>query len=99
MEEQEQEEEVAQAIVQPRAAKSHQVESSAKQNNFMMNENDDEVRDLLRNAEDNLDMDPEEREFRKVILEHIRLLKVGDLLKRVDSLVALNELISAFGTQ
>lgn len=32
-----------------------------EKNNFVMNENDDEIRDLLRNAEDELDLDPEER--------------------------------------
>ena len=64
-----------------------------------MDEDGDEIRDLLRNAEDNLDMDPEERKQRQVILDHIKLLKVGDLMKRVDSLVAINELVSAFGPQ
>lgn len=33
------------------------------------------------------------------ILNHINQLKNGDLLKRVDSLVALNEVISGLGNQ
>jgi hypothetical protein len=33
------------------------------------------------------------------ILGHISQLKNGDLLKRVDSLVALNEVISGLGNQ
>jgi len=44
-------------------------------------------------------MDPALREQKRFILNHIEQLKVGDLLKRVDSLVALNELISAGGGQ
>jgi hypothetical protein len=51
--------------------------------------------DVLDGAEKNLNVDPELREQVDFILDHIRQLKVGDLLKRVDSLVALNELISA----
>lgn len=48
-------------------------------------------------AEDNLDHDPEFTKARNFILNHIKQLKIGDLLKRVDSLVALNEMISANG--
>jgi hypothetical protein len=55
--------------------------------------------DVLDGAEKNLDVDPELREQIDFILDHIRQLKVGDLLKRVDSLVALNELISATSGQ
>ena len=55
------------------------------------------VREMLKNAEDSLDIDPALKEQQMAILNHIDQLKIGDLLKRVDSLVALNELISAAG--
>ena len=65
--------------------------------------NEDEMNRLLDNAmdqaEDNLDHDPEFTKARNFILNHIKQLKIGDLLKRVDSLVALNEMISANGQQ
>lgn len=44
-------------------------------------------------------MDPELRRHMETIQRHIDQLKVGDLLKRVDSLVALNEVISNTGVQ
>lgn len=65
----------------------------------MMNEEGDEINELLRMAEDNLDMDPALREQIQVILNHINQLKNGDLLKRVDSLVALNDLITVASSQ
>jgi len=46
-----------------------------------------------------IETDPELRRHMESIRSHIDQLKVGDLLKRVDSLVALNEVISATGTQ
>ena len=52
---------------------------------------------VLQAAEMQLDMDPELRKHMEFIQNHIDQLKVGDLLKRVDSLVALNEIISATG--
>ena len=52
---------------------------------------------LLDMAEDNLDHDPEFTKARNFILNHIKQLKIGDLLKRVDSLGALNEMLSANG--
>ena len=61
--------------------------------------NEDEMNRLLDMAEDNLDHDPEFTQARNFILNHIKQLKIGDLLKRVDSLVALNEMISANGQQ
>ena len=61
--------------------------------------NEDEMNRLLDMAEDNLDHDPEFTKARNFILNHIKQLKIGDLLKRVDSLVALNEMISANGQQ
>jgi hypothetical protein len=65
--------------------------------------NEDEMNRLLdmamATAEDNLDHDPEFTKARNFILNHIKQLKIGDLLKRVDSLVALNEMISANGQQ
>jgi hypothetical protein len=67
----------------------------AEQNVEMHNE--DEMNRLLDMAEDNLDQDPEFTQARNFILNHINQLKIGDLLKRVDSLVALNEMISANG--
>jgi hypothetical protein len=60
---------------------------------------EDEMNRLLDMAEDNLDHDPEFTKARNFILNHIKQLKIGDLLKRVDSLVALNEMISANGQQ
>lgn len=51
----------------------------------------------LIKAEQQMDTDPELREQMEAIQRHIDQLKVGDLLKRVDSLVALNEVISATG--
>jgi len=60
---------------------------------------EDELNGLLDIAEDNLDHDPEFTKARNFILNHIKQLKIGDLLKRVDSLVALNEMISANGQQ
>ena len=53
--------------------------------------------DMLQEAEGLIDIDPELRKQMEVIQKHIDQLKVGDLLKRVDSLVALNEVISATG--
>lgn len=49
--------------------------------------------EMLRKAEE-MDLDPAVKEQQQNILKHIRRLKVGDLLERVDSLVALNEIIS-----
>ena len=49
----------------------------------------------LNLAEMQMETDPELREHMDGIQKHIDQLKVGDLLKRVDSLVALNEVISA----
>ena len=56
--------------------------------------------DLLENAEkmQELETDPQLKKQIDFIMHHIGLLKVGDLLKRVDSLVALNELISGAGS-
>lgn len=48
-------------------------------------------------AEMQMDTDPDLRKHMEAIQRHIDQLKVGDLLKRVDSLVALNEVISATG--
>ena len=48
-------------------------------------------------AEMQMETDPELRKHMDAIQKHIDQLKVGDLLKRVDSLVALNEVISATG--
>lgn len=53
---------------------------------------------MLKKAEMNLDIDPALRQEQKNILNHIQQLVEGDLLKRVDSLVALNELISNSGS-
>lgn len=64
-------------------------------NNFVMDEDGDEIQRLLREAENNLDADPALRDQKLFILNHIQQLREGDLLKRVDSLVALNEVISA----
>jgi hypothetical protein len=64
-------------------------------NNFVMDEDGDEIQRLLREAENNLDADPALRDQKVFILDHIQQLREGDLLKRVDSLVALNEVISA----
>ena len=55
--------------------------------------NEDEVMEMLRKAEE-MDLDPAVKEEQQNILKHIRRLKIGDLLERVDSLVALNEIIS-----
>lgn len=49
--------------------------------------------EMLRKAEE-VDLDPAVKEQQQNILKHIRRLKIGDLLERVDSLVALNEIIS-----
>jgi hypothetical protein len=65
------------------------------ENNFVMDEDGDEIQRLLREAENNLDADPALRDQKVFILDHIQQLREGDLLKRVDSLVALNEVISA----
>ena len=46
-----------------------------------------------------METDPELRQHMEEIQRHIDQLKVGDLLKRVDSLVALNEVISATSNQ
>ena len=46
-----------------------------------------------------METDPELRQHMEAIQRHIDQLKVGDLLKRVDSLVALNEVISATSNQ
>lgn len=53
--------------------------------------------DALNAAEMQMDTDPELRKHMEAIQRHIDQLKVGDLLKRVDSLVALSEVISATG--
>jgi len=45
-----------------------------------------------------LETDPVLKKQTEFIMQHISQLKIGDLLKRVDSLVALNELISAAGS-
>jgi len=63
----------------------------------MMNEDDDEMQRKLKIAENNLNIDPVLKERQDFILTHIDQLKVGDLMKRVDSLVALNEIISGSG--
>ena len=55
--------------------------------------NEDEIAEMLRKAEE-MDLDPAVKEQQENILKHIRRLKIGDLLERVDSLVALNEIIS-----
>jgi hypothetical protein len=60
-----------------------------------MDEDGDEFQRRLREAENNLDADPALRDQKRFILNHIQQLRDGDLLKRVDSLVALNEVISA----
>lgn len=52
---------------------------------------------MLKRAQNNLDIDPALRQEQENILNQIQQLVVGDLLKRVDSLVALNEIISAAG--
>jgi len=59
------------------------------------------MEDAMNEAELKLEIetDPELRRHMESIRSHIDQLKVGDLLKRVDSLVALNEVISATGTQ
>lgn len=59
-----------------------------------MDEDGDEIQRMLREAENNLDLDPALRDQKLFILGHIQQLRDGDLLKRVDSLVALNEVIS-----
>lgn len=64
-----------------------------------MNEEDDILKESLRRAENNLHSDPALREKELFILNHIRQLRIGDLLKRVDSLLALNEEISAISAQ
>jgi len=61
----------------------------------LMREDDAMVQQMLQDAEDNLDVDPALKEQQAIIMNHIHQLKNGDLLKRVDSLVALNELISS----
>ena len=53
--------------------------------------------EALNMAEMQMDTDPDLRKHMEAIQRHIDQLKVGDLLKRVDSLVALNEVISATG--
>ena len=60
-----------------------------------MDENNDLLQQHLMNAERNLDSDPALRDQQNFILSHIKQLREGDLLKRVDSLVLLNEVISA----
>ena len=55
--------------------------------------------DALTQAELQMETDPELRQHMEAIQRHIDQLKVGDLLKRVDSLVALNEVISATSNQ
>ena len=56
------------------------------------------MKEKLRNAEFGIS-DPELRKQENFILNHIRQLRIGDLLKRVDSLVALNDVISASSGQ
>jgi hypothetical protein len=96
-----QEDEVAQVANQSPSKLGLQKPSAAittvpkKMNNFVMDEDCDEIQRMLREAEDNLDADPEFRDQKNFILNHIQQLREGDLLKRVDSLVALNEVISA----
>ena len=79
-------------------AQPQEAQRQAAQNNFM-NEESDEVRRLLNDAEDSLDIDPGLRQQTTFIMNHIGQLKTGNLMKRVDSLVALNELISASSGQ
>ena len=55
--------------------------------------------EALAQAEIQMETDPELRQHMEAIQRHIDQLKVGDLLKRVDSLVALNEVISATSNQ
>lgn len=59
----------------------------------MMTEDDVVMQDKLKEAEKNL-IDPALKDKRDFILDHIGQLKVGDLLNRVDSLVALNDVIT-----
>ena len=51
------------------------------------------MRERLRNAEFSV-ADPALRKQEEFIQNHLKQLRIGDLLKRVDSLVALNEVIS-----
>lgn len=62
-----------------------------------MNEDDDLIQQKIKDAEQSLHADPALREQIQFILSHIQQLREGDLLKRVDSLVLLNEVISATG--
>lgn len=64
-----------------------------------MNEDDDLIQQKIKDAEQSLHADPALREQIQFILSHIQQLREGDLLKRVDSLVLLNEVISATGPQ
>ena len=66
-----------------------------------MHENDDLFQQKLKDAEQSLvsHADPALREQITFILSHSQQLREGDLLKRVDSLVLLNEVISATGAQ
>ena len=84
--------------IPPQEAQPQEAHKVAAQNNFM-NEESEEIRRLLNDAEDNLDIDPGLRQQQTFIMNHIAQLKTGNLMKRVDSLVALNELISASSGQ
>lgn len=63
-----------------------------------MDESNDDINEAYAQLEQ-MDMDPALKQERQKILEHIQQLVEGDLLKRVDSLVALNEIISNAGGQ
>ena len=53
--------------------------------------------EVLNQAEDRLIIDPELAKNRQIILDHIEALKVGDMMKRINCLIALNDIISATG--
>jgi len=57
-------------------------------------DDDDEDLRILTN-DDNFGQDPELSRAQDEITKHIHQLKYADLSKRVDSLVSLNEMISA----
>ena len=57
------------------------------------------MQERLRRAEHELDKDPELRRQEELILNHITELRNGDLMRRVDSLVALNDVLSSSSGQ
>jgi hypothetical protein len=79
-------------VIQPKH--SQKLEGQPQENE---DKNVPDLDELLNNAEDQLETDPVLKKQTEFIMHHISQLKIGDLLKRVDSLVALNELISAAG--